>query len=476
MKISNFLLVSALTLAVTFPAIISCSNEETQNDPEILYEYQIEPNSLNKYTIDQLLDAVSETMLVNLDDIELPSIDGMDISTISIKDLIPLLKLFIDGIDNIDDIINDKTTYSTCIMKYKSIDTKGNPIWLSGRLYFKRDETKGDSFIKPDHIVLANHHTICSNAQAPSMGIGIEAAIAHNNGLVVVPDYIGYGETLSKVHPFCIPDITARNTLDMVRAAKQYFKDNGIKDIDSVPFYNEGYSQGGISALAVTKFVQTDPQAKKEFKLANTYCGGGPYYMPGIYTTYVKEDKHPYPIIVPMIMLGFHDYFPDLIDLEVEDYFSEAINNAGIIDYIRKKSNTDFEIMDSIAKVIKPIKTKGFEIGITVKTSDLVNKAFMEEGSEVYNKILQATELCDLTKDWTPESPVHFMHSVDDEWVYYLNFEKAKEAFDSNPNTYFEPIKSLLLGKHLLTGVIFYARTVCGEYMKVYDKDGNVND
>lgn len=486
MKISNFLLVSALTLAVTFPAIISCSNsEDTPYNPTERYEYEIVKNSLQTYTISQVMDNLGKEMPIKLDNVELsqmPSIPGMpslsEISLDNLDVLLPFLKLLIGKIDNIEEVLADNTSYSTCVMKFKSIDTKGNPIWLSGRLYFRRDNQ--GNFIAPNHVVLANHYTVCSNAQTSSSEIGLYGVIAHNNALVVAPDYLGYGETVSKDHPYCIPDITARNTLDMVRAARQYFDDNGIKEIGNLPLYNIGYSQGGISALAVAKFVQTDAQAKKEFTLANTYCGGGPYCMPRIYKDNVERNTLAYPIIIPMIIIGFKDYFPDLFNLDYKDYFSDAINKAGIIDYIKKKSNTDFEIMDSIAKVIEPLPSEGFEIGITVRTSDIVSKEAFRQGSDIYENILKATEMCDMTVNWTPESHVHFMHSKYDEWVDYFNFEAAQEAFGDNPNAYFETIAPLflpkILGKHMLIGLTYFARTFCGEYLKVYDKYGNVND
>ena len=473
MNVSKSFLSVMLLSAITLPIIVSCSNDDAAYDPteEFKYEYEVEPNSLQTYTIPQLLDLIPEILSEGLSGIEIPQIPGLpaDLSEMQIEDLLPVLKLLIGGIDNIEEAIYDSTVYSTCVFKYKSIDTKGQPVWLSGRLYFMRDRQGG--FIEPDHIVLANHHTICTNKQAPSSGLNIEAALAHNKGLVVVPDYIGYGETVDLVHPYCIPDITARNTLDMVRAARQYFKDNGIKNIGALPFYNEGYSQGGSSALAVAKFVQTDAQASKEFKLANTYCGGGPYCMPRIYQTYVSSNINPYPIVIPMIMIGFKDCFPDLINLDLDAYFSDAINKAGIIDYIKSKEYDDYQLMDTITKIIEPLPASGIEVGITVKTSDVLSAEALREGSEIYNNILAATELCDLTTNWIPQSNIHFMHSTHDEWVGYYNFEEAQKQFGNIPNVYFESIdrSTEVLGKHLLTGVTFYARAICGEYMNVYE-------
>ncbi|MCQ2265632.1 MAG: hypothetical protein MJZ46_06300, partial [Bacteroidales bacterium] len=146
----------------------------------------------------------------------------------SIEPIVSLLQVAgIDGIDNLHTVLNDQTSYETVAIRYKSVDVNGRTLWLSGRLYYPID-VFGNMEI-PDHIVLSNHHTACKNLQVPSQGFGLEAGIAANDAMVVVPDYLGFGSTIDYSHPYCIPDITARNVLDMVEAAREYMKNNGIR-------------------------------------------------------------------------------------------------------------------------------------------------------------------------------------------------------------------------------------------------------
>lgn len=351
------------------------------------------------------------------------------------------------------EIITTDKDYKTCVMTYRSVDPQGRKIWLSGRLYFSVDEN-GDA-VMPTHILMACHHTIGENSLAPSSLIGIESAMATNGGLVVAPDYLGFGITKDLDHPYCVPEQTARNVTDMMLAAKEYFNDLGMP-LDNIPVYCEGYSQGGQAALAVVKYTQEHPGRLP--KLKNTMCGGGPYSIDSLMRFWFKpENGCSYPCGVIYSMIGLKTGFPEIMKAPLEDYFSEEALAAGVIDIARGKETGTEDFNDVIFDFAGDIT------GTSADMTEILSEGASSGDGELYRQISEACRRCELSKGWRITGPVHFLHSDEDDVVDYLNFELAKDNL-KNRYTTFETLDGL--PGHIANAVIFYARVACGEYLK----------
>ncbi len=365
--------------------------------------------------------------------------------------------LGIEGLDNLKNVFSDECSYKTVAIKYRSVDVSGKPIWLSGRLYYRIDAS--GNMVEPTHIVLSNHHTECDNSRIPSQSIGVEAGIVHNGGIVVVPDYLGYGVSVNNVHPYGAPEITARNSLDMIRATKQFMKDNGLSVGTQFPIYNIGYSQGGAAALAVAKYVQTKTRLQSEFNLAGSYCGGGPYSMATMFRDFIETDNCLYPLSVPLMVVGLKAAFPKIIQDDCEKFLSEEMLNSGIMEKVFSKQFTTDQLNEEICQIFNSSK------GMSVKTSLMLSKGACTPGNKLYEQLLKATEACELAKGWTPETPVHFIHAESDDVVPYYNFELVKENL-SNALTTFETWNYVFLPGHKLNAILYYARVCCGAYLE----------
>lgn len=402
--------------------------------------YEVLPGTESVYTLTQFKESLSAEYGVNFD-----------------SALALFQYLGIEGLDNLNDVFSDEYPYKTVAIKYRSVDVSGRPIWLSGRLYYRIDAL--GNMVEPNHIVLTNHHTECDNSRIPSQSIGVEAGIVHNGGIVVVPDYLGYGVSIDKVHPYCVPEITARNSLDMVRAAKQLMKDNGFSVGSQFPIYNIGYSQGGAAALAVAKYIQTKARLQSEFNLAGSYCGGGPYSMATMFKDFIETDNCLYPLSVPLMIVGLKTAFPKIIKDDYEKFLSEKMLNSGIMDKVLSKQFTTDQLNEEICRIFNSSK------GMSVQTSLMLSKGACKPGDKLYEQLLKATEACELAKDWSPESPVHFIHAESDDVVPYYNFELVKEDL-SNAQTTFETWNYVSLPGHKLNGILYYARVCCGAYLE----------
>lgn len=358
-------------------------------------------------------------------------------------------------------VLNDIAPYETVTLRYRSVDVDGHTIWLSGRFYYPID-IFGNLKV-PDHIVLSSHHTACKNAKVPSQSLGLEAAIAANDAFVVVPDYLGYGSTVDQPHPYCIPDITARNVLDMVGAAWNYMSDNGLLRPERLPMYNIGYSQGGAAALAVLKYTQEHPEYAR-YRFDNTYCGGGPYSMETMFHEFVDSDICGYPLSVPLILIGLKSAFPDIVTEDYDAYLSQDMIDMAIISKVQSK-NMDNNVLN--AEIYRRLSVPD---GMAVPTSKLLSEAARTPGNLLYEQLVTAMKKCEISSGWKPRSYVHFLHAVSDEFVSYTNFELVKSNLSCS-YTSFESLNNGLLKGHRLNGALYYARVMSGEYLFNYYLD-----
>ena len=81
------------------------------------------------------------------------------------------------------------------VVLYPSHDQYGDTLTLSGKLCVPQDR-------KPKGIILLPHWTISDAEEAPSHKVTGEAKYFIKDYVLVMPDYIGYGVTGNRMHPY----------------------------------------------------------------------------------------------------------------------------------------------------------------------------------------------------------------------------------------------------------------------------------
>ena len=281
---------------------------------------------------------------------------------------------------------------------YESIDVDGNPITLSGKVLLPADG-------KIKRCILVSHFTIGSNIEAPSNSFPLEGVLVKLGYALIVPDYLGYGVTVDKVHPYLVMELTARNVLDMYKAVVPFLKEAGCQP-QYEDIYLMGYSQGGATTMAVQHLIEHHDE---DVKIRRVFAGGGPYDVKATYDRFVETNVASYPCAVPIMMQGM--VVGNKLNLDMSELMAPHIYE-NLDEWVNSKRYTAKQLNELMGSRV---------------TSDLLTAKGMDRTSKEVSELYKAmTNNSILSYSWTPEAPVYIMHSIDDESVPYDNAARAK--------------------------------------------------
>lgn len=350
--------------------------------------------------------------------------------------------------------------YTPITFSYQSIDGKKNPIMLSAMAYLPRKY----STVSIEHILLACHPTVTSNSEAPTGSNPLDGEIKRmcgedGNWMVICPDYCGYKHSSYRQHPYLIHDVTARNCIDAVMEAIKnvnekkwvtsvmqsdgsggsYFVDYDFEFTRNYSTDIVGYSQGGATALACTKYLGSNgcpDDVKNTIRLRHTCCGDGPYSISATLNKYMewgdpkREDEGldlEYPCVLPLIMAAAKDAYNDgcMRTVEVEDYFNrDFLEKTDVLNLLRSKATATEDIN---AKIKESWKGRLRPVDIFSREIIDENGNFITE-SNLYKCLMKVCRLADLTQGWEPTTPISFAHLHADHVVPYANWEEVRKG------------------------------------------------
>ena len=293
---------------------------------------------------------------------------------------------------------------------YMSYDTNGDLITLSGKVLLPASG-------KFDRYILVSHYTIGSDKEAPSNCFPLEGILCSMGYAVICPDYIGYGVTADKVHPYLVMELTSWNVLDMYYAVNRYFAYVGLQP-KYPDIYLMGYSQGGATTMAVEYLIeQLNSIGASELyvPIRRVFAGGGPYDVKATYDRFVMTNTADYPVAVPLVLQGMIE--GNGLDLDMHSIMQPWLCDK-MDEWINSKRYTTAELNALIG-------TKQTDKMLTPTGMNTQSK----EVSELYKAMVSNSIV---SYAWTPQAPVYIMHSMDDETVTYLNATNAKQKWASS--------------------------------------------
>lgn len=345
-------------------------------------------------------------------------------------------------------------------LAYRSHDVVGEEVWLSGWIAVPTASNGGPS--NADHVLLSTHYTMCKNSEVPSQTSpydGFTFDLSSNKPVMIEPDYLGYGITNDREHPYCAPAIMAEESVDMLFAAHELLNDLHQMNCATghFPTYGIGYSQGGAIILACQKYVEMSPKIteaqRKAINWIRTCCGAGPYNSLATISQYYVQNTLSMPVAAPLLVMGMVAAYPDIFgDIRAEDYFSDAFNEAKIVDKVRSTDYTIDELNDMISKAC----------GATMQ--GMLSTEALDTNSDLTQHLLQALGESDLTRDWSPKADIWFFHNTDDDVVPYLNTISAYKGLKDKCQGSCELYTTGIGMSHTAAAIDFMARMILGGY------------
>ncbi|MCX6277214.1 MAG: hypothetical protein NT004_03845 [Bacteroidetes bacterium] len=294
---------------------------------------------------------------------------------------------------------------------YNTVGPDGEPILASGAIFYPSADIDYERL----GTILGVHYTYGANYEVPSQKMAVTEGLFSLFGYVVVaPDYIGYGASKDKVHPYYDVVSTGQVSADMLLAAKEYFASISRKVSHKVTVM--GYSQGGQASLSFLRFVETEPLYQDAFVIDQVFAGGGAYDLIKSYDAFVKKDYSSQPVTIPLLVLGLN--YGENLNLDLKQMFAEPLYSNYNEWIISKKYTTDeVTAMMKETKLTKIMAPEAFDT--TNPNTKKFRNALRKNSLIVYGKIT----------NWTPKAKITLLHATDDTIVPYENTDSAYKAF-----------------------------------------------
>jgi hypothetical protein len=312
-------------------------------------------------------------------------------------------------------------------------------------------------------VILYYHPTMLSKYYVPSnlsdddniFANQLSAVFASQGYIVVVPDYIGYGESAGLMHPYALyADVNAKNGSDMLEPALKFLRAKGkLKDGDSLDLFVSAYSEGSAYALWFSKLYQEQKiKLPKQLALKKTVPISGVYDLSGVQLGWLKEnvttsDGNKYhiqsevlsfsvkPVLASYAISTYMFYNNKMDDYKL--YFQDSFYHID-----KCVDGNQYDVVPEIFLEQKiPLKEKqvaGALLGDAVYHSDglylpgnnsaehFVNPAIFSD--EKFMGVVKASDIY----DWKPQTPIVLVYLDHDSVVINLNSIKAYNVFMEN--------------------------------------------
>jgi hypothetical protein len=247
---------------------------------------------------------------------------------------------------------------------------------------------------------------------APPAGqpyVHLEALAFGTAGYVtVLPDYIGYGDSGNRFHPYLHAKTLSAAVVNLLRAAKTYCATNNIAL--SGKLFLSGYSEGGYATMAATKEIQENHAA--EFAITASAPMAGPYDLSTSLFDVLSSASYPSP---GFIAFAFWAY---------DRVYALNMLNQVFMPVFAAKMDILFDGSHELAGEINPALST--EIATLFQGQFLTD--FKGSGALALKSRIQENNLY----NWTPAVAIRLIHCKSDDRVAFKNSQTTFSTFSTN--------------------------------------------
>lgn len=441
MKFNRFFAAMAVFGTLIFP---SCQKENPTDDGEEVF-FEVDAAGPKYSTVEEMADEVFGKDGSNSDE------EGKELREIILAQATKREEALAKELDAGANGLSMRTISYTYY--YRSTDQNGDDIILSGIVAWGQYWLFGWHNLDPDNLYLFEHYTITKDAEAPSNNGKMEMMVLGDN-LLIMPDYIGYGRTKDKVHPYLNHELTAKNSIDALEAGIAVWKKYGSGEMeDDWKMYVLGCSQGGSSALAVHKYLETHSGLADKWRFDYSYCCAGAYNPALTMETYYKWQKTAYVGAIPMTIKSMLVSYPNELSKWKEDdfYCEKYLKIKSKVDELLSKKEVDATELNNQIKSLLDTESPVL--------SDVLREDVLDMNSDIAKDFFACLQKNDLTTGWTPTHNIKIYASESDDIVPYENTTALKNAFGDKVSIF----KSYLAG-HVYTCAKWYGTIALGNW------------
>ncbi len=250
-------------------------------------------------------------------------------------------------------------------------------------------------------MVSIQHGTIADNASAPSEdpdGNVFFNWFASAGYIVVLPDFIGFGESSEFLHPYYNYEYTTGAVIDLMQAAREFAEEEGVNFNSDVLL--AGYSEGGYATMATHKRLEEEPQP--EFNFLGSAPASGGYDVKHMQEYFFGLETYDNPFFMAFVAASYLDNYD--VGLTMADLFKEPY--ASKISSLFDGTKSGSEINAELTTIVPDLLNADFlaNIDTDLKFEGIVN-ALNENG----------------LVNWVPQHKMIMYHGTADITVPYDN-------------------------------------------------------
>ena len=321
--------------------------------------------------------------------------------------------------------LTEKVQYAVNVYKvvYKT-PFQGDEVNASGLLCVP--VAAGSSF----PMISFQNGTNTAHADAPTVNLASPLfqylhATASMGYIMLIPDYLGFGESEQMLHPYLHKKSTVSSIENLVVAVSEMIIDELITVKWNNDLYLMGYSQGGWSTLCTTYDI--NQVASLPFKVNAAVCGAGPYSLSVVQNFMFENTTYPMPVYMAYSGVSYHAL--GLVTNPLTDYFNEPYAD-NLPSYFNGQYNGD-EINQLLNDTVAVLIAPSFLNGINTDPAYEDFRNAMADNS---------------ISGWNTGIPIHLYHGTADVYVPNTTSEQVYQEFvdaGAGDNVTYYPLEGL---------------------------------
>jgi pimeloyl-ACP methyl ester carboxylesterase len=293
---------------------------------------------------------------------------------------------------------------------YLTTDESGALIKASGALVVPQNLATPAPLLSSQHGTTTLKFDVASSSPATDQPYAHLEALAFGTSgyITVLPDYIGYGDSGNRFHPYLHAKTLAAAVVNLLRAAKTYCATNNIAL--SGKLFLAGYSEGGYATMAATREIQENHAA--EFAITASAPMAGPYDLSTSLFDVLNSASYPSPGIVAFSFWAYDRiYALNMLNRVFEPVFAA-------------KLDTLFDGSHGLASDINPALSP--DIATLFQAKFLAD--FTGSGEVALKSRIQENNLY----NWSPAVSMRLIHCKGDDIVAFKNSLTVFSNFSTN--------------------------------------------